>query len=199
MPTNGNRPGEGAAHSVGDCEFSQNAAERTSQADTTQDDRGSPGSRPHSDRPNWRPGDDDADELLTQKIQDALRAGASERQLAKLLDIPRAMLWRGKLTSQIPPNLYDWLFKARVSQKQILTIAKIFRGDDPDTISREIECCPKCGHILRSRSALSQKALAILEQWEADGSPHDRLEQPAAAAGGDDGLDISASLPRAAP
>ena len=31
MPTNGNRPGEGAAHSVGDCEFSQNATEPTRQ------------------------------------------------------------------------------------------------------------------------------------------------------------------------
>jgi hypothetical protein len=141
-----------------------------------------PGSRTHSDQPNWRPGDDDADELLTQKIQDALREGASERQLAKLLDIPRAMLWRGKLTSQIPPNLHDRLRAARVSQKQILTIAKVFRGDDADTIPREIECCPKCGHIIRTRSALSQKALAILDQWEADGSPHDRHAAPAGGA-----------------
>jgi hypothetical protein len=34
---------------------------------------GSPGNHPYSDRPNWQPGDDDADELLIQKIADALR------------------------------------------------------------------------------------------------------------------------------
>jgi hypothetical protein len=36
MPTNGNRPGEGAAYSVGDCEFS-NAAEHSHQPVTAQD------------------------------------------------------------------------------------------------------------------------------------------------------------------
>jgi len=34
---------------------------------------GSPGSHPHSDRPNWRLGDEDIDELLIQKIADATR------------------------------------------------------------------------------------------------------------------------------
>jgi hypothetical protein len=37
---------------------------------------GSPGSHPHSNRPNWQAGDDDADELLHQKIADAQRAGS---------------------------------------------------------------------------------------------------------------------------
>jgi len=40
---------------------------------------GSPGSHPHSDRPNWQPGDDDEEELMLQKIADALRDGKSER------------------------------------------------------------------------------------------------------------------------
>jgi hypothetical protein len=143
------------------------------------------GSHPHFDQTNWRPGDDDADELLTQKIRDALRTGASERHLAKLLGIPRTVLWRGKLFSQIPPNLFDRLLKARVSGKQILSIAKLCRGDATDTISRGIERCPNCGHVLRRRALLSQKALAILDQWQADGSPHDRLEQPATTGGGE--------------
>jgi len=49
---------------------------------------GNPGSHPHSNRPNWQAGDDDADELLHQKIADAQRAG-SERQLAKPVGLSR--------------------------------------------------------------------------------------------------------------
>jgi hypothetical protein len=169
-------PWQGAAKSVGQSSASDfNRLTPTTQVAVIAQERltGSPGSHAHSDQPNWRSGDDDADELLSQKILDALRNGASERQLAQLLAIPRTVLWRGKLYSQIPPNLYDRLLKARVAQKQILTIAKIFRGDDLETISHEIEYCPNCGHVLRNRTRLSPTVLAILKQWEADGSPHD--------------------------
>src|SRR5262249_53423136 len=62
-----------------------------------------PGSHPHSDRPNWGPSDDDAEELLLQKIADAIRDGQSERHIAKLLGISRMMLWRGRAYAAIPP------------------------------------------------------------------------------------------------
>jgi DNA invertase Pin-like site-specific DNA recombinase len=70
---------------------------------------GSPGSHLR----NWRPGDDDADELLRQKIADALRDGASERQLAKVLGISRMQLWRAQKFNAIPEDLFDQLMKAR--------------------------------------------------------------------------------------
>jgi hypothetical protein len=35
-------------------------------SETKEIDDGSPGSHPHSNRPNWQPGDDAADELLRQ-------------------------------------------------------------------------------------------------------------------------------------
>src|SRR6516165_1304302 len=59
---------------------------------------------PSSHLRNWRPGDDNADELLQQKIADALRDGKSERQIAKLLNIPRTKLWRGKRKWQQSQN-----------------------------------------------------------------------------------------------
>jgi hypothetical protein len=46
-------------------------------------------------------GPDDAGELLVEKIRDALRDGKSERHLAKLLGVSRALLWRAKMMSQI--------------------------------------------------------------------------------------------------
>jgi hypothetical protein len=50
------------------------------------DTGGSPGCHPHADRPNWRPGDDDADDLLRQKIADALR---DAKDILRALDIMR--------------------------------------------------------------------------------------------------------------
>src|SRR5258708_36833177 len=83
----------------------------------------SSGSHPQSNRPNWQPGDDDADELLTQKIADALRDGKSERQIAKLLGISRMMLWRGKVMSAIPDVLADRLMVPRTGGKALLHVA----------------------------------------------------------------------------
>jgi hypothetical protein len=125
-------------------------------------DLGSPGS--HLDLSNWRPGDDDADELLTQKVTDALRNGASERQLAKLLGISRMTLWRGRLRSAIPETLYDRLLAARVGTKALDFIGRICRDGEPPT--PEIECCPNCGYVLRARSRKDiLRALDIMEQW----------------------------------
>jgi len=71
------------------------------------------GATPHIDRPNWQPGDDDADELLVQKVPDALRDGASERKLAKLLGLSRVHLCRCHMAAQIPEPLFPRLCEAR--------------------------------------------------------------------------------------
>src|SRR5438132_12896107 len=53
------------------------------------------------------------DELLTQKIADALRDGKSERHLAKLLGLSRMQLWRARMMAQIPEPLLERLHEAR--------------------------------------------------------------------------------------
>src|SRR5262245_47273795 len=131
---------------------------------------GSPGSHPHSERPNWQPGDDDAEELQLQKIKDALRDGKSERQIAKLLGVSRMMFWRGRLISAIPDGLLERLFRARVGTKALIYIARL--GCDPNNIPAvEIERCPHCGHALRARNKSILRALDIMQQWIRDGSP----------------------------
>jgi hypothetical protein len=67
------------------------------------------GGAPGSHLRNWRPGDEDADELHEQKIRDAVRDGASDRQLAKLLNLPRKTIWRMRLYAEIPDGLFDRL------------------------------------------------------------------------------------------
>jgi hypothetical protein len=130
---------------------------------------GSPGSHPHSDRPNWQPGDDDADELLTQKIADALRDGKSERQIAKLLGLSRTLVWRMKLISQIPEPLFLRLQEARRSGAISLstkTLAAIGRAlGDGELLRGEVECCPHCGHKLRVRLDISQAAAKVVADW----------------------------------
>jgi hypothetical protein len=63
------------------------------------------GTSPES-RPNWQTGDDEAaaEELLLQKIADALREGMSERKAAKLLGVSRMMFWRAKAYMAMPPG-----------------------------------------------------------------------------------------------
>ena len=109
---------------------------------------GSPGSHPHSDRPNWQPGDDDVEELQLQKLADALRDGKSERQIAKLLGVSRMMFWRGRAYAAIPPALFERLSAARVGTKAKIYIGRLFNGDE-DKLAPEVERCPHCGALLR--------------------------------------------------
>jgi|SRR6516164_1954692 hypothetical protein len=135
-------------------------------ADQRTRDDGSPGSRLR----NWRPGDDDADELLWQKIADALRDGKSERQIAKLLGVPRSMIWRAKKYSAIPGGLFQRLLDAHVGSKALLYIARYC--DDGELPPIEPEHCPHCGHRLRVRSAKGiRRGLDILSKWIEDGRP----------------------------
>lgn len=130
------------------------------------DGNGSPGSHPHSDRPNWRPGDDDRDELLAQKIADALRDGKSERQIAKLLGISRMRVWRMKAISRIPEPLFDRLCEAwtvgllpRLSTKLLAAIGRAL--EDGELLRGEVECCPNCGHKLRIRMDIPRTAIKV--------------------------------------
>jgi hypothetical protein len=130
---------------------------------------GSPGSHPHSDRPNWQPGDDDADELLTQKIADALRDGKSERHLANLLGLSRMRLWRCRMMAQIPEPLSERLSAAGYRSRTLAAIGRALQ--DGELLRGEVECCPNCGHKLRVRPDIPQAAIKIVVDWleEQDG------------------------------
>jgi len=128
---------------------------------------GSPGSHPLL---NWRPGDDDADDLLQQKIADTLRDGKSERHLAKLLDVSRSVFWRSKKLNTIPDGLLERLFDARVGSKALLYIARLCESGKLPPV--EVEHCPNCGHTLRVRSVKGiRRALDVLTKWIEDGEP----------------------------
>jgi hypothetical protein len=131
------------------------------------DDDGSPGSHLR----NWRPGDDDSEELLLQKLRDALRDGKSERQIAKLLDVPRSMLWRAKKFNAIPKGLLERLLAARVDAKAMIYIGRCCENGSDEFPPVEVECCPNCGHLLRARDGGIRRAFGILKKWVEDGEP----------------------------
>jgi hypothetical protein len=118
---------------------------------------------------NWRPGDDDTDDLLSQKIADALRDGKSERQIAKLLGLSRTHIWRIKMMANIPESLLNRLFAARsagtipLSTKSLAAIGRCLK--DGELLRGEIECCPNCGHQLRVRPDVSPAAMKIVADW----------------------------------
>jgi len=140
-----------------------------------------PNGSPGSQLRNWRPGDDDAEELLHQKIADALRDGKSERQIAKLLGLPRALIWRGKKLAAIPAGLLERLFQARVGARAMLYIGRCYESGEAAPI--ETERCPNCGHVLRVRAKAIRKAVDIMTQWVEDGrpSPNDEAAREEAA------------------
>jgi len=125
---------------------------------------------------NWRPGDDDADELAQQRLRDALRddPDISDRRLAKLLDMPRTTIWQMRLYAAIPDGLFDRLIAAGVGTKALIWMGRHFRngGDQSELPPIEWECCPNCGHKLRARSVKGiPQAIDILNQWIDDGQP----------------------------
>jgi hypothetical protein len=137
---------------------------------------GSPGSHPHSDRPNWQPGDDDAADLLNQKIRDAINQGKSERQIAKLLGLTRTEIWRWKLMAAIPKPLLDRLMKAGsgrgrsfslgTSTKALAAIGRALK--DGELRRGEVERCPHCGEVIRVRPDISKATAKIVADYLAE-------------------------------
>jgi hypothetical protein len=64
----------------------------------------SPGSHPHSDRPNWQPAETIGDYL--QNCREGLE-NYSDRRAAKLLGVPRIAIQRWKLMASLPKGLLD--------------------------------------------------------------------------------------------
>jgi hypothetical protein len=70
----------------------------------------SPGSHPHADRPNWKPGKTFDDYIAN--CSEGLEI-YSDRHAANLLGVSRIELYRWKLAATLPEELVDRLFEAR--------------------------------------------------------------------------------------
>jgi hypothetical protein len=116
------------------------------------------------DRRNWRPGDDvNLDELQSQKIQDAIRDGASLRAICKLLGLNRALAWRMIQMAHVPKDLYERLSAARVGFREIVNVGRALKDDERPR--DDVERCPECGCQLRRRPPFKQSTAKIVAEW----------------------------------
>ncbi len=125
-------------------------------------DTGSPGSHPHSDRPNWQPAET-VDEYV-RNCQEGLET-YSERRMAKLFGISRARLWRWKLMAEIPEELFEQLLAETnhvPSTKELANVARALNGHGP---SHDAERCPHCGEVLRVRGRWRPGTAKIVNDW----------------------------------
>lgn len=126
----------------------------------------SPGSNPHSDRPNWRPAEN-IDEYL-QNCRDGLET-YSDGRLAKLLGMTRIHLWRCRMVAHIPKELFEHLLEERgrsgisIGTKSLAQVGLAFRRGENS--NAETQCCPHCGGVLRVRTLLNKKLQAVVNQW----------------------------------
>jgi hypothetical protein len=121
---------------------------------------GSPGGHPHADQPNWQPADNIDDYL--QNCREGLEE-YSDRHAAKLLGVPRIEVFRWKLMAELPEDLFQALLKSKRSPsvKSVAAVAQALkRGNQADT-----ECCPHCGHVLRTRPQVSTEYEKIVNDW----------------------------------
>jgi hypothetical protein len=118
-----------------------------------------PGSHPHSDRPNWRPAP--TVEEYIANCREGLEA-YSERRVAKLLNCPRVHIWRAKMLASIPEELFELLLEAGIAGRELAKIGQLI---SEGTLRHEMECCPHCGEVLRTRAGISSAALGIVRQY----------------------------------
>lgn len=120
----------------------------------------SPGSHPHADRPNWRPAETPDDYL--RNCREGIEE-YSERRYAQLLGAPRIALWRGRMMAEIPDELFERLLRApgRPSSKALAQIGAALAGRLP---AKDVERCPCCGHVFRTRG-LRPDLVKITREW----------------------------------
>lgn len=124
----------------------------------------SPGSHPHADRPNWRPAET-FDEYVAN-VREGLEP-PSDRRLAALMGVSRIKLHRMRLMAEIPEGLFDRLLDVGVkTAKAFAAIAQAMRGGE---VLSDTDTCPHCGGVLRVRQRVSDKAIAVVNDWLAEG------------------------------
>ena len=121
---------------------------------------GYPGSHEHADRPNWRPARTVDDYL--RHCRDGLEE-YSERRLAKLMGEARMRLWQFRMLAEIPEDLFERLLRDgnKPSTKALAQIGATLSGNAP---AKDIERCPCCGHVLRTRW-LRPDLVTIVNEW----------------------------------
>jgi hypothetical protein len=128
----------------------------------------SPGSHPHSDRPNWRPADNPDDYL--RNCKEGLEK-YSQRRMAKLLGISRMQAWRWELMAQIPEDLFNLLMeksKRKPSTKSLAAVGEHLRNQlngGGHMVKHDDETCPNCGYVLRRRHHMSDETIKIVNEW----------------------------------
>ena len=123
---------------------------------------GSPGGHSHSDRPNWQPAET-AEEYM-RNCQEGLE-NFSERHLAKLLGMSRTALWRARLMTTIPEELFERLLAKAdhvPSTKELANVARALNGHGP---AHDAEHCPHCGGLLRVRGRWRPSTARIVNDW----------------------------------
>ena len=131
-----------------------------------------PGEHPHSDRPNWRPGETVGEDLL--HVREGLEQHSVER-MTKLLDMNRTHAWRARQLTYIPEVLFGRLARAGIRTRQLAQIGLAFARDGNQPA--EVERCPHCGEVIRVRWLIGRRAQKIIQQWIDDGMP-DAPEHP---------------------
>jgi hypothetical protein len=120
---------------------------------------GSPGSHPHADRPNWR-----LAEMIDEywrNCQEGLEQW-SDRRAAKLLGWSRVRVYRARLMSSLPEELFERLVKL-ASSKELAAIAVWLNTGDFPPIKNEH--CPHCGEVLRKRWTVRPVVMRAVRDW----------------------------------
>jgi hypothetical protein len=118
----------------------------------------SPGSHPHSDRPNWRPAESFGE--YVQNCRDGVEK-YSERRAAKLLGMTPIEAWRAKIASELPETLFEHIMQERrrlgfsISMKALAQVALALRRGKNH--AAEVQSCPHCGGVLRIRALVSKQ------------------------------------------
>jgi hypothetical protein len=125
----------------------------------------SPGSHPHSDRPNWRPAET-IDEYVAN-CRDGLEQ-YSDRHAAKLLGVPRVHVYRMRLAAEISDDLFERLLEKPSRPpglKQLAAVALALRSGE---LIRDAERCSHCGGVVRVRARISSEMVEIVNAWLAE-------------------------------
>lgn len=122
----------------------------------------SPGSHPHSDRPNWQPAES-VDEYMAN-CREGLET-YSERRFCKLVGWSRAQSWRAKMLATIPEELFEMLVTGRkTSTRELAIVGSLFVGDG-HTRGVEVDRCPHCQGVLRVRTGISKDTNRVIDAW----------------------------------
>ena len=122
---------------------------------------GSPGSHPHSDRPNWQPAESIDDYL--SNCREGLEE-FSERRAAKVMGVSRAWIWRAKLLATIPEELFERLVEGPepTSPRELGNVARALRGEGAGF---DVETCPHCGGVVRLRGRWRASTAKVVNDW----------------------------------